>query len=343
MTVTLRDVAARAGVSFKTVSNVVNGHPNVSETTRARVLAAVDLLGYRPNPSARSLRHGRSGILALAVPELTSPYFAALASAAGRAAKGHGRVLVIEETRGDLEGERVALVDLGTRLVDGVILSLLVTPHEAVVERIGRTPVVLLGEHRYDVAVDHVAMDSVRAARELTAHLLATGRRRIAVLGRQEPRSTGSERWRGHAEALAAAGIAPDDALVPRVTGYGRVDGVRAVDALLAAGARPDAVLCFNDLLALGARYALLRAGLDVPRDVAVAGFDDLEESRFTGLTSVAPDVARLAGEAVRLLVRRVEDPAAAPAQVEVGFRVEVRRSTAAARPGPGHGAPCEP
>lgn len=328
MTVTLRDVAARAGVSFKTVSNVVNGHPHVSEVTRARVLAAIELLGYRPNATARSLRHGRSGILALAVPELTSPYFAALASATGRAAKEHGRVLVIEETRGDLEGERVALVDLTSRLVDGVILSPLVTPREAVVRRIGRTPVVMLGEHRYDVGADHVAMDSVRAARELTEHLLATGRRRIAVLGRQRPGSTGGERWRGHVEALAAAGLVPARALVPRVRAYRRADGVRAVQELLAAGARPDAVLCFNDLLALGAWHALRTAGLAVPGDVAVAGFDDVEESRYAGLTSVAPDLGLLADEAVRLLVRRVEHPDAEPAQVEVPFRVRVRAST---------------
>ena len=328
MTVTLRDVAARAGVSFKTVSNVVNGHPHVSEVTRARVLAAIELLGYRPNQTARSLRHGRSGILALAVPELTSPYFAALASAAGRAAKEHGRVLVIEETRGDVEGERVALVDLTSRLVDGVILSPLVTPRETVVRRIGRTPIVMLGEHRYDVGADHVAMDSVRAARELTEHLLATGRRRIAVLGRQEPGSTGGERWRGHVEALAAAGLEPDEALVPRVGAYRRADGVRAVRELLAAGVRPDAVLCFNDLLALGAWHALRAAGLAVPGDVAVAGFDDVEESRYAGLTSVAPDLGLLAREAVRLLVRRVEDPAVGPAQVEVPFRVRVRAST---------------
>jgi len=328
VTVTLRDVAARAGVSFKTVSNVVNGHPHVSEVTRARVLAAIELLGYRPNATARSLRHGRSGILALAVPELTSPYFAALASATGRAAKEHGRVLVIEETRGDLEGERVALVDLTSRLVDGVILSPLVTPREAVVRRIGRTPVVMLGEHRYDVGADHVAMDSVRAARELTEHLLATGRRRIAVLGRQRPGSTGGERWRGHVEALAAAGLVPARALVPRVRAYRRADGVRAVQELLAAGARPDAVLCFNDLLALGAWHALRTAGLAVPGDVAVAGFDDVEESRYAGLTSVAPDLGLLADEAVRLLVRRVEHPDAEPAQVEVPFRVRVRAST---------------
>nr|WP_240934337.1 LacI family DNA-binding transcriptional regulator [Cellulomonas sp. IC4_254] len=330
----MRDVAARAGVSFKTVSNVVNGHPHVSEVTRARVLAAIELLGYRPNATARSLRHGRSGILALAVPELTSPYFAALASATGRAAKEHGRVLVIEETRGDLEGERVALVDLTSRLVDGVILSPLVTPREAVVRRIGRTPVVMLGEHRYDVGTDHVAMDSVRAARELTEHLLATGRRRIAVLGRQRPGSTGGERWRGHVEALAAAGLVPDRALVPRVRAYRRADGVRAVQELLDAGARPDAVLCFNDLLALGAWHALRTAGLAVPGDVAVAGFDDVEESRYAGLTSVAPDLGLLADEAVRLLVRRVEHPDAEPAQVEVPFRVRVRASTG----GDGHG-----
>ncbi|VTR77279.1 LacI family DNA-binding transcriptional regulator [Cellulomonas hominis] len=328
MKVTLRDVAARAGVSFKTVSNVVNGHPHVTEATRSRVVAAIDDLGYRPNASARSLRHGRSGILALAVPELTSPYFAALASEAGRAAKEHGRVLVIEETRGDAEGERIALVDLTSRLVDGVILSPLVTPQSVVVERIGETPVVMLGEHRYDVRADHVAMDSVRAARELTAHLLATGRRRIAVVGRQDEPSTGAERWRGHVEALAAAGLTPDERLVARVAAYRREDGARAVRELLDAGARPDAVLCFNDLLALGAVHALRAAGLAVPGDVAVAGFDDVEESRYAGLTTVAPDLPLLAREAVRLLVRRVEDPTVEPAHVEVPFRVVVRAST---------------
>jgi DNA-binding LacI/PurR family transcriptional regulator len=313
----------------KTASNVVNARPHVTDGTRDKVLDAVEALGYRPNPSARSLRHGGSGILALAVPELTSPYFAALASAAGRAAKRHGRVLVIEETRGDAEGERVALEDLASRLVDGVILSPLVTPPDAVVERIGRTPVVLLGEHRRDPRADHVAVDSVRAASELTRHLLAAGRRRIAVLGRQDGPTTGGQRWRGHVEALAAAGLAADERLGVRVAAYRRADGERAVQDLLAAGERPDALLCCNDLLALGALHALRAAGLRVPADVAVAGFDDLEESRYVGLTSVAPDLDVLAGEAVRLLVRRIDDPAAPPAQVEVPFRVAVRESTA--------------
>ncbi|GEL46442.1 LacI family transcriptional regulator [Cellulomonas hominis] len=326
---TLRDVAARAGVSFKTVSNVINGHPHVTEATRGRVQDAIDALGYRPNQSARSLRHGRSGILALAVPELTSPYFAALASEAGRAAKEHGRVLVIEETLGDVEGERVALVDLTSRLVDGVILSPLVTPQEVVVERIGETPLVMLGEHRYAVRADHVGMDSVRAARELTEHLLATGRRRIAVVGRQDGGSTGGERWLGHVQALLAADLVPDSSLVARVKAYRRADGERAVRELLAAGARPDAVLCFNDLLALGAMHTLRQAGLAVPGDVAVAGFDDIEESRYAGLTTVAPDLPLLAREAVRLLVRRVENRTVPPALVEVPFRVEVRSSTA--------------
>lgn len=329
MRVTLRDVAARAGVSFKTVSNVINGHPHVTEATRGRVQDAIDALGYRPNQSARSLRHGRSGILALAVPELTSPYFAALASEAGRAAKEHGRVLVIEETLGDVEGERVALVDLTSRLVDGVILSPLVTPQQVVVERIGETPLVMLGEHRYAVRADHVAMDSVRAARELTEHLLATGRRRIAVVGRQDGGSTGGERWLGHVQALLAADLVPDPSLVARVGAYRRADGERAVRELLAAGVRPDAVLCFNDLLALGAVHALRQAGLAVPRDVAVAGFDDIEESRYAGLTTVAPDLPLLAREAVRLLVRRIENRTVPPAQVDVPFRVEVRSSTA--------------
>ncbi|RMI12780.1 LacI family DNA-binding transcriptional regulator [Cellulomonas triticagri] len=332
MRVTLRDVAERAGVSFKTVSNVLNDHPHVSAATRERVREAVTELGYRPNTSARSLRHGRSGILALAVPELTSPYFAALASAASRAAKERGRVLVIEETRGDAEGERIALVELTSRLVDGVVLSPLVTSAAEVVHRIGRTPVVLLGEQHLALPADHVAIDSVAAARAVTEHLLATGRRRIAVIGRQADGTTGGQRWHGHLQALAAAGLEPDERRAVSVGAYRRSDGAEAVRRLLRSGERPDAVLCFNDLLALGALHALHEAGLDVPGDVAVAGFDDLEEARYRGLTSVAPDLDLLAGEAVRLLVRRVEDPDARPVRVDIPFRLEVRGSTVPGR-----------
>jgi DNA-binding LacI/PurR family transcriptional regulator len=179
----LKDVADRAGVSFKTVSNVINNHPNVTPQTREKVMAAIAELRYRPNMTARSLRHGRSGFLAFALPELTSPYFAALASEVGSAAKREGLVVLIEETRGEREGERIVLEGLASHLIDGIIFSPMATPASEVAARSDSTPMVLLGERGYPAGYDHIAVDNIRAAREVTEHLLACGRTRIAAIG----------------------------------------------------------------------------------------------------------------------------------------------------------------
>lgn len=332
MGVTLRDVAAHAGVSFKTVSNVINHHPHVAEATRAKVLASIEALQYRPNQSARSLRHGRSGFLALAVPELASPYFSSLASQVSRAAKAHGRTVVIEETGGDLEQEREALDGLAASLVDGIIFSPLATPREVLEDRLGSTPLLMIGEHRYPIDADHVAMDSIGAARAMTEHLLATGRRHIAVIGYEDHRGTGGQRWEGYLQALRAAGIEPTPGHAAEVEAFRREDGARAMAHLLQCSEPIDAVLCFNDLLALGAMRTLREAGVPIPEQIAVAGFDDIEDGRFAHptLTTVAPDVQFLATEAVRLLVRRTADPTAAAEQVEVPFTIDVRQSTTA-------------
>ncbi|HIZ37336.1 MAG TPA: LacI family transcriptional regulator [Candidatus Ruania gallistercoris] len=330
MGVTLRDVAAYAGVSFKTVSNVINNHPHVTEKTRAKVLTAIEALQYRPNQTARSLRHGRSGFLALAVPELASPYFSSLASEVSQAAKAYGRTVVIEETAGDLGREREALDELTTRLVDGIIFSPLATPRTVVEERLGTTPLVMIGEHRHPLAADHVAMDSVRAARVMTEHLLATGRRQIATIGYEPEGGTGGQRWLGYLQALDAAGLAPAPGLAAEVEAFRREDGARAMARLLDRPEPIDAVLCFNDLLALGAMRTLREARVAIPETIAVAGFDNIEDGRFAHptLTTVAPDVQFLATEAVRLLVRRAEQPTAPAEHVEVPFTIEVRQST---------------
>lgn len=331
MRVTLRDVAAHAGVSFKTVSNVINHHPNVTEKTRTKVLASIEALQYRPNPSARSLRHGRSGFLALAVPELASPYFSTLASEVSRAAKAHGRTVVIEETGGGLDEEKAALEGLTTSLVDGIIFSPLATPGDVLEDLLGSTPLLMIGEHRYPIHADHVAMDSVRAAEEVTQHLLASGRQHIATIG-YEPHGTGLQRWRGYQRALRAAGLEPTPGHAAEVDAYRREDGAAAMARLLRSSAPIDAVLCFNDLLALGAMRTLREAGITIPDRIAVAGFDNIEDARFAypTLTTVAPDVRFLATEAVRLLVRRTEEPGAPAEQVEVPFTIEVRQSSTA-------------
>ncbi|MFJ8593903.1 LacI family DNA-binding transcriptional regulator [Streptomyces sp. NPDC093598] len=335
MGVRLKDVAEHAGVSIKTVSNVVRGEAHVSDATRERVLRSIAELGYRPHASARHLRTGRSGILALAVPDLAAPYFAELAAAVIAAAKDLSSTVLIEETGGDPEEELRIACGLGSSLIDGVLLSPLRLDQEALASRPRRMPLVLLGERDYGLPVDHVLIDNVAAAREVTAHLLSLGHTRVAAIGAQHgPASaTAHQRVRGYQEALYRAGVPYDPALMCEVSAYRLADGVRAMRSLLELPEPPEAVFCFNDLLAAGALRAAADHGLSVPRDVAVAGFDDIELSQYSvpSLTTVAPDKAELARLAVTALLRRIEDTEQAPpAVLYAGHRLVVRESSGA-------------
>ncbi|WP_084966077.1 LacI family DNA-binding transcriptional regulator, partial [Thermoactinospora rubra] len=314
MAVRLRDVAQLAGVSVKTVSNVVNGYAHVAPATRARVERALAQLGYRPNVSARNLRQGRTGVIALALPELDAPYFAELARCVIAAAAEHRWLVVIEQTDGRLARERQVLDGVRDHRVDGLIFSPIAIGAEELAARADATALVLLGERIWDGPADHVAIDNVRAAREVTEHLIGLGRTRIAALGVQDAAVSGTAplRLAGYRQALAAHHLAELCAPVER---YHRAEGAAAMAALLAGPARPDAVFCFNDLLALGALRTILAAGLRVPEDIALAGLDDIEDGRFSTptLTTIAPDKAQLARLAVDLLKLRLEGGAGRP------------------------------
>lgn len=330
----LKDVAARAGVSLKTVSNVVHGYPYVTDETRARVQAAIEELNYRPNLSARSLRKGRSGILALALPRLDEPYFAELASWVIKAAEERSCTVLVDQTEGLRERELLAIGGIRPHLIDGLILSPLALGRDDLAQRSDTTPLVLLGERVFAGPADHVAIDNVAAARLATGHLLGLGRRRVAAVGAQsgETGQTGRLRLQGYREALVAAGIEPDPALVAPVPAFRRTEGATAVAELLDRGARPDALFCFNDLLALGALRVLFERGLRVPDDVAVVGFDDIEEGRFSTptLTTVAPDKPQIAREAVDALLARIGSrDAGPPREVRAEVTLQVRESTA--------------
>lgn len=330
MNVRLRDVADHAGVSFKTVSNVINNHPHVSEQTRSKVQAAINALGYRPNLAARSLRYGRSGFIGLAIPELTSPYFATLASEISAAAKRHGRSLIIEETSGERDGEINTLTDFSSRLVDGMILSPLDLSPSDFADKVVSSPLVFLGEHHAPHHADQLVIDNIAAAADVTEHLLALGRRRLAVIGHQSEEGTGSQRWNGVRDTLRRHGLTPNPDLIASTSAYHRASGARAMAELIDSGAAFDAVICFNDLLALGAMHELQERGLGIPGDVAVTGFDDIEDARYVrpALTTVRPDVAFLAEEAMRLLNRRFKNPQADAERVTVPHQLVQRPST---------------
>jgi DNA-binding LacI/PurR family transcriptional regulator len=335
----LKDVAQRAGVSVRTVSNVVNDFPLVAADTRERVRRAIDELQYRPNAAARSLRGGRSGLIGLVLPEIASPYFGELAALVTRAAERRSWTVLVEQTDGDPERER-RLLDGGRapggQVVDGLLVSPWALSPADLGRRPGGPPVVLLGERDAGGLFDHVAIDNVAAASAATHHLLATGRRRIAAVGLQPHLANGTaeQRHRGYRAALAEAGIHPDPALEVPVDRLHRPDGAAALRRLLEEGRRFDAVFCFTDQLALGALRALIQAGARVPADVAIAGFDDIEDGRFSTptLTTIAPDKAAIAEAVLDCLAARLTSGAdAGPARsVVVPHRLVIRESTAA-------------
>jgi DNA-binding LacI/PurR family transcriptional regulator len=332
MAATLKDVAKLAGVSVKTVSNVVNGYAFVKAENRRRVEEALSATGYRPNIGARNLRRGRTGFIALLLPELSVPYFGELAGLVITAAQAEDWNVLIEQTQGDAERERSALAALGPHLIDGAIISPEALDPEDLTTFSAGVPLVVLGEHTVDLPIDHVAIDNVLAARTAVDHLIGIGRRRIAAIG-QNPRGTAAQRLDGYRAALAAAGLPFTPEYVVPVLNYHRQDGAEAMAQLLDRDTPPDAVFCFNDLLAIGALRAAAERGVRVPEDLAIVGFDNTEESAYSlpSLTTIAPDKTAIAQTAVGLIRRRLADgPEFAPQDIQTPFSLQVRQSTQA-------------
>jgi len=330
--VRLQDVAERAGVSIKTVSNVVNKVGAVTPETRLRVEEALQHLRYRPNVAARHLRRGNSGMIAVALPELTQPYFAELASELVRAAKARTLTVLLNQTDGLAPSEGAISDGIDMPLMDGLIMSPLALSAEDLRHRLDDGPLVLLGEHIGASTFPHVTIDNRAAAATATAHLINLGHRRIAAIGAQDtgPNETAVLRLEGYRSALAEASLPWRPELVGPVAEFHRADGAAAMHALLDSPEPPDAVFCFNDLLALGAMRALRDRGLSAPHDVAVIGIDDIEEGRYSApsLSTVAPDKRQIAETAIDLLLECAAHPGQAPRTVIAGHTLIAREST---------------
>jgi DNA-binding LacI/PurR family transcriptional regulator len=338
MAATLHDVARLAGVSIKTVSNVVNDYPHIRPATKARVEQAIAELGYTPNLTARSLRSGRTGAIALAVPDLSLSYFAELAAAVIAAAEEAGRVVLVEQTGGDRDRELETLKSPRLKQTDGLIFSALGMGQTDVAALDVPYPLVLLGERIFGGPSDHVTMQNVEAARAATEYLIASGRRRIAVIGAHEGEVIGSAglRLRGYREALEAHDLPYDESIIGYTTMWHRSNGARCLRELLDAGAEFDALFGLNDTLALGAMRALQESGRQIPDDVAVVGFDDLDEAQYSipSLTTVDPGQHWIARTAVQTLLERIEGrEIGEPRLLLADFRIVERESAPAMKP----------
>ncbi|TNU76435.1 LacI family transcriptional regulator [Miniimonas arenae] len=329
MTTTMAHVASAAGVSTKTVSNVLLGRPGVSPATRERVLRLVEELGYQPNLAGRGLSSGRTGRVAVVVPMLYQPYFAEVAEGLilALADRGYATTLRIAP---DGAAERDAVIGTTTPDVDGVILC----PHafvEEMVDGVEHRPLVTLGGPPMQ-SVDCVVMGEHEGARAATRHLLSTGRSRIALLWNDLGSSTPhGDRYQGYVDGLAEAGLEPDPALFAFGSDWDRrMSGYEAMVALLLSGRSFDAVLCINDALAIGATRALRSHGRRIPDDVAVTGFDDTAEGEFMTptLTTVNPRKAEMVEHAVAMLVERLDGYDGEPRQIRTGADLVVRESS---------------
>lgn len=331
---TIQDVAKAAGVSPMTVSNVLNAHPHVRESTRQKVLAAVEELDYRVNAAARNLRTGRTGTIGLAVPNIGDHYFARLAALVATIAGEEGYRVEIEHTDAVRERELEAMTLSQNRMHDGLLLSTVgLGPEDKGLLSVDY-PVVLLGEGIFDGPLDHIAMPNIDGSYAATAHLVAQGSRNVAIF---DVRFTLSDsvrdlRLEGYQQALRDAGIAPDPQLFFDVTDFTMAEGYRAAQHVVASGIQVDGVFCPTDGVAIGALRGFADAGIRVPEDVRVIGFDDLPESEFVTprLSSVSPAHEVTARTAVTFLLERIRGAAPDDAREFVTpFELRARASTA--------------
>jgi DNA-binding LacI/PurR family transcriptional regulator len=344
--VTMSEVAQRAGVSIKTVSNVINDYPYIKDDTKSRVLQAIAELDYHPNFSARSLRSGRSGVIGLALPNLSLAYFGRLADEVIQAAETLGLVVLVEQTNGDRERELELLRSRRMRLTDGLILSPIGLNNEDAGLLAIDSPVVLLGERIFGGPVDHVVMQNVQGAAAAVAHLIGVGRRRIVALGVHGSGTNSSTlRLKGYESALLDAGIEFESDLVSRIDtssivgGPGgtqlwtRWTGAAAMREIIDRGVQFDGIFAMNDELAFGALRVLQDRGIHVPDDVAVIGFDDVDEAQYSipSLSTIDPGHREIAQTAVRLLAERSEwgtGEGPAPRELRSRFTLIEREST---------------
>lgn len=322
-----------AGVSVATVSRVVSGSDHrVSAATRRRVLAAVARLRYQPNLVARGLKSRVTHTIGLIVPDISNPFYPAIARGIEDVANGAGLAVLLCNTYEDLAKERSYLALLRKRMVDGLIFATVGanTRHLRMLRRQG-VPVVLIARAPEGVSIDAVLVDNRRGGREATEHLLRLGHRRIAFIG---PHAHPVERDRlaGYQDALRAAGVRVNPALLGDGN-FSAEGGAAAVDSLLRRRVRFSAIVACNDLMAIGAMEKLRARGRRLPEDVAVVGFDDITFASLVEpqLTTVAQPKYRMGRLAMERMMELLNGGDRRPRRLVLEPALVVRRSCGAA------------
>lgn len=309
MATTIKDVARAAGVSVATVSRALNGAGNVTPETRQRVQTVATELRFMPSSAARSLITRRTHTVGALLPDLYGEYFSELIRGIDRKARARGLHLLVSSSHGDAS-EAVAAVRAMHGRVDGLLVM---SPHlgsEALAENLPpELPVVLISTRLPDDGHSSFAIDNHGGAYAMTRHLLGRGHRRLAYVGGPENNYEAQERLRGYRSALQALAPQMPELVLPG--DFTEESGWRAGSEIATLAERPDAVFCGNDMMAIGCLAALAEAGLQVPRHIALAGFDDIPIARYVTppLTTVRVRIAELGDLAMERLAAAIENP----------------------------------
>lgn len=330
------DVARLAGVSRATVSYVLNGLTEgrvpISEETRQRVLEAIEELGYEPDARAQALRSGSTKTIALIIPDLRNPHFCELATGIEEAARASGYHILLSSTTLNDEYAVEIFKDLSRRRFDGLILasSFILESEEAQATleqvRMRGLPIVELSEN-YNV--DSVGTDYREATREVMSYLLSLGHRRIGLIYGVGGHELAEDRRQPYQTALEAAGILMDENLIVEC-GPTIEDGYQATKSLLQLPTRPTAIIAINDLLSIGAVRAAADAGVRVPQDLSLVGYDDIPMANYLvpRLTTVTKAAHASGKQAFEMLMRRMQNSELPRQKIHTPARLIIREST---------------
>ena len=327
----LEEIAELTGVSRSTVSRVINNDPNVNESTRERVWAIVRQVNFHPNAAARGLAAGRTRVLGLVIPMglaalFTDPYFPILIQGVSSACNANDQSVMLWLAEPEYERRTIRQI-MHSGLIDGAIVASMLMD-DPVVQALaeGDLPFILVGRHPTNTRVSYVDTDNLDSARKMVAHLLRLGRSRVATITGPQNMIAGADRLAGYSAALHDRGLAVDLELI--IEGdFTEAGGYSVMQRLLPR--QPDAVFVASDIMAIGALRAIRDAGLRVPEDIALAGFDDMPfaERSEPPLTTVRQPIVRMGGTAVEMLIDLIEHPDSVPHRIILPTELVMRKS----------------
>ena len=330
--VTISDVAREAKVSVATVSRVLNNSATVLPETTSRVRKVIERLHYEPNVLARNFRTRVSHVVLILAPNITNPYYANILTGISLSARRHGYSILICTVGGEREREMEYLDILGKHHADGAILLAMALNNEDLERYSEKYPLVQCSEFVPGTKVAHVSIDNYKAAYQLTEHLLCIGHRRIAMVSSVNDYPSTRQRMDGYRDALLAAGVPfQEDYIRYGSFDYSFSSGYSGAQSLLSLKTAPTAIFCISDMLALGAINGAQDMGLNVPGDVSVVGFDDVEHATMIRphITTIAQPCFQLGECAMELLYERLRGDKNPRKEIILGTELKLRSSSA--------------